>query len=166
MLSRIAFARLSSAAWMRGKATLLRTHIVNTNRTRVQIIKPRPGETRKLPPEPGGRGEDAKPSSTALREEERDQAEDERVEGDRLGEREAEPPDRLQLILHLRLAGDGLDLLAEDEADADARSDRAESRPHAERDRLAGVRHRGEVGGLSQRDQEISHWNNSSLDSQ
>src|SRR5680860_1206277 len=59
-------------------------------------------------------------------EEEGDQAEDEGVEGDRLGQREAEPADALQLVFHLRLAGDRLDLLAEDEADADAGADRAE----------------------------------------
>ena len=56
MFSRIALARLSSASWMRGKATLLSTHIVNRKRTRVQIISPRPGETRKLPPERGEAG--------------------------------------------------------------------------------------------------------------
>ena len=49
MFSRIALARLSSASWMRGKATLLSTHIVNPNTTSVQIISPSPGETRKLP---------------------------------------------------------------------------------------------------------------------
>ncbi len=50
MFSRIAAARFSSASWIRGKANLLRTHIVNRKRTSVQIISPRPGETRKLPP--------------------------------------------------------------------------------------------------------------------
>ena len=72
-------------------------------------------------------------------EEERDQAEDERVEGDRLAEREAEPADRLELVPHLGLAGDRLDLLAEDDADADAGADRAEPGADAEGDRLAGV---------------------------
>ena len=43
MFSRIAFARLSSASWMRGKATLLSTHIVNPNSARVQIIRPERG---------------------------------------------------------------------------------------------------------------------------
>ena len=50
MLSRIAFARFSSASPILGRATLLSTHIVNANRTRVQIISPSAGETRKLPP--------------------------------------------------------------------------------------------------------------------
>ncbi len=50
MLSRIAFARFSSASPIFGNAVLLRTHIVTPNSTRVQIISPRPGETRKLPP--------------------------------------------------------------------------------------------------------------------
>ena len=48
--SAISLARLSSASWMRGNATLLRTHIVNPKTSRVQIISPRPGLTRKLPP--------------------------------------------------------------------------------------------------------------------
>jgi hypothetical protein len=78
-------------------------------------------------------------SSTTGLEEEGDQAEDERVEGDGLGQREAEPADALQLVLHLGLAGDRLDLLAEDEADADAGADRAEPGADAEGDRLAGV---------------------------
>ena len=47
--SAIALARLSSASRIRGKATLLSTHIVNPNTSSVQIISPRPGETRKLP---------------------------------------------------------------------------------------------------------------------
>ena len=48
--SAIVLARLSSASWIFGKATLLNTHIVKRKRTSVQIIRPRPGETRKLPP--------------------------------------------------------------------------------------------------------------------
>jgi hypothetical protein len=71
-------------------------------------------------------------------EEEGDQPEDEGVEGDGLGEGEAEPADALKLVFHLRLAGDRLDLLAEDEADADAGADRAEARADTEGDRLAG----------------------------
>ena len=112
----------------------------------VQIISPSQGETRKLPPPSSPpsaaaaseRGDVGQTSSIGL-EEERDQAEDERVEGDRLGQREAEPADRLQLVLHLGLAGDGLDLLAEDDADADAGADRAEAGADTEGDRLAGV---------------------------
>ena len=49
MDSRIALARLSSASWIRGKATLLSTYIVNPKTISVQIISPRPGLTRKLP---------------------------------------------------------------------------------------------------------------------
>ena len=48
--SAISFARLSSASWILGKATLLRKHIVIPKKSRVQIISPSPGETRKLPP--------------------------------------------------------------------------------------------------------------------
>jgi hypothetical protein len=36
---------------MRGNASLLSTYMTIRNRTRVQIISPSPGETRKLPPE-------------------------------------------------------------------------------------------------------------------
>jgi hypothetical protein len=72
-------------------------------------------------------------------EEEGDQAEDERVEGDGLGQGEAEPANLLQLVLHLGLAGDRLDLLTEDEADADAGADRAQPGANAECDRLAGI---------------------------
>src|SRR4051812_20944936 len=89
-------------------------------------------------------------------EEEGDQAEDERVEGDGLGEREAEPPDRLQLVLHLGLAGDGLDLLAEDEADAHTGADRAEPRADAERDRLPGIGDAG-VGDATRLGNEVNH---------
>ena len=91
--SAIVFARLSSASWIFGKASLLSTHIVNRNRTSVQIISPSPGETRKLPPSSfprvGGEDEDAgylteDQLHLAGLEEEGDQAEDEGVEGDRL----------------------------------------------------------------------------------
>src|SRR5215210_2207629 len=78
-------------------------------------------------------------------EEERDQAEDERVEDDRLGEGEAEPLDARDLLAHLGLTGDRLDHLAEDVAHADARADRAEPGADAERDRLEAV---GGVGCL------------------
>src|SRR4051794_39854108 len=70
-------------------------------------------------------------------EEEGDQAEDERVEGHGLGQGEAEPADALELVFHLRLASDRLDLLAEDEADADAGADRAKAGTDAQCDRLA-----------------------------
>src|SRR3712207_4617821 len=92
----------------------------------VQTMSPRPGSTRNDPPS------SSPPPSAAARirmfarsvtfglEEERDQAEDERVEHDRLGEREAQPLDRGDLVTHLGLAGHRLDDLAEDVADADA----------------------------------------------
>ena len=50
MFSLIALARFSSASPIRGKATLLSTQSVIPNKSRVQIISPSPGETRKLPP--------------------------------------------------------------------------------------------------------------------
>ena len=70
----------------------------------------------------------------------------------------AEPADALQLVFHLGLAGDRLDLLTEDEADADAGADRAEAGSDAEGDRLAGGFHafigdggddRGQIHGKS-----------------
>src|SRR5215211_4114181 len=72
-------------------------------------------------------------------EEERDEAEHERVEDDRLGQGEAEPLDARDLLPHLGLACDRLDHLAEDVPDADARADRAEAGAHAERDGLEAV---------------------------
>ncbi len=49
MFSRIALARLSSSAWIRGSAARPRTNIVTPNTISVQIISPSAGETRKLP---------------------------------------------------------------------------------------------------------------------
>src|SRR4051794_19747158 len=121
--SSIATRRLSSASWIGGKANLRRSRIVTPNAISVQTITPTPGWTRKLP----------LPAAVtcrapiALTEEEGDQAEDERVEHDRLGEREAQPLDRCDLVAHLGLAGDRLDDLAEDVADADAGTDRPEA---------------------------------------
>src|SRR3954447_20491341 len=129
----IAIRRLSSASWIGGDADLRSSMIVMPNAISVQIITPTPGWTRKLP----------LPAAVtcraliALTEEERDQAEDERVEHDRLGEGEAQPLDRGDLVAHLGLARDRLDHLAEDVADADARADRAEAGTDAEGDRLA-----------------------------
>src|SRR5581483_11052522 len=153
MLSRIALARFSSASPIRGSAKRESTNRVSPNAISVQIISPSAGETRKLPLE------DASGISAAIwgvLEEERDQPEDERVEGDGLGQREAEPADRLQLVLHLGLARHGLDLLAEDDADAHAGSDRAEAGPDAERDRLAGVGDPG-VGDAARRRNGVNH---------
>src|SRR5438128_476385 len=113
------------------------------NAISVQIINPMPGWTRKLPPPSSsaatGRAAAMMEIGSIGLEEEGDQAEDERVERDGLGEGEAEPADALQLVRHLRLTRDRLDLLAEDDSDADAGSDRAESGTDAERDRLEPV---------------------------
>src|ERR1700693_5729854 len=100
---------------MRGKASLESSTIVSTNAISVHTITPRLGETRKLP-----LLEAAIVGSAPidLAQEERDQAEDERVEDDRLGQCEAQPLDRGDLVAHLGLAGDALDHLAEDVADA------------------------------------------------
>ena len=74
-----------------------------------------------------------------LDEDVRQEAADQAVEDDRLGEREAEPLDALELTAELGLAGDALDHRAEDVADADAGPERAETDAESERDRLAGV---------------------------
>ena len=68
-----------------------------------------------------------------------EQAGDEAVEEARLGQREAEPLQLGDLVAHLGLAGDRLDRLAEDDADADAGADGAEAAADAEADRLAGL---------------------------
>src|SRR5215831_1110108 len=66
---------------------------------------------------------------------------EEPVEDDRLGQREAEPLDALQLTAKLRLAGDGLDHRAEDVADADAGAERAEADAQGKADGLPGLGH-------------------------
>src|SRR5213595_3848832 len=76
-----------------------------------------------------------------------EQAADEAVEDDRLGEREAQPLDALQLAAELGLPRDGLDHRAEDVADADAGAERAETDAERERDRLAGLGHVAGGGG-------------------
>src|SRR3954452_6580971 len=132
-VSSIAFWRLSSAFWMRGNTALLRMYIATPKVSSVQTISPMPGWTRKLPL-PAATG-----SPVIGLEEERDQTEDEGVEDDRLGQGEAQPLDRGDLVAHLGLARDGLDDLAEDVADADAGADRAEAGADAQRDGLAGL---------------------------
>src|ERR1700722_8213200 len=62
----------------------------------------------------------------------------EAVEEAGLGEGEAQPLQLRDLVSHLRLAGGGLDRLAEDDADADAGADRAESAADTQADRLSG----------------------------
>src|SRR5581483_3108570 len=87
-----------------------------------------------------------------LDEDEGEQAAEEAVEHDCLGEREAEPHDSLELSAQLRLARDRLDHRPEDGADADACADGAETDAEAEGDRLAffdlrrGGREQGEDG--------------------
>src|ERR1041385_6817490 len=98
----------------------------------VQIISPTLGVIRKLPPLDSA----AKGAVIGL-EEEGDQARHQAVEEAGLGEREAEPLDRGDLVAHLRLAGDGLDDLAEDDADADAGAHGAQAAADAEGDRPA-----------------------------
>src|SRR5918994_3842529 len=136
--SSIAFWRLSSASAIRGNAIFASTYIETPKTTSVQIISPMPGETRKLPPSSA-----AKMTGFVTRsplEEEGDQARHEAVEEARLGEGEAEPLDRGDLVAHLGLARHGLDDLAEDDADADAGAHGAEAAAHAQGDRLARVR--------------------------
>src|SRR4051794_24157812 len=124
--------RLSSASAIRGNATFASTSSVTPKTTSVQIISPTFGLTRKLPPE----------SSAAIRgaivlEEEGDQARHEPVEEAGLGEGEAQPLDGRDLVAHLRLAGDRLDHLAEDDADAHAGAHGAEAAADTEGDRAA-----------------------------
>src|SRR3954454_847518 len=111
---------------MRGNASRRRTSSVMPNAISGQTITPSPGWPRKSPPPEAVTVMSCK-VAIRLGEEEGDQAEDERVEHDRLGEREAQPLDRRDLVAHLGLAGDRLDHLAEDVADADAGADGAES---------------------------------------
>src|SRR3954462_8044402 len=101
----IAIRRLSSASWIGGNANLRSSRIVMPNAISVQIITPTPGCTRKLPLPEAMTCE----ALIVLTEEERDQAEDERVEHDRFREGEAQPLDRRDLVAHLGLAGDRLD---------------------------------------------------------
>src|SRR5918994_2958350 len=155
--SSIAFWRLSSASAIRGNAIFASTYIETPKTTSVQIISPMPGETRKLPPSSA-----AKMTGFVTRsplEEEGDQARHEAVEEARLGEGEAEPLDRGDLVAHLGLARHGLDDLAEDDADADAGAHGAETTANTEGDRLARVR--AVLGGGEDEGEEgCEHWRN------
>src|SRR3954454_13896876 len=104
-------------------------------------MSPMPGVTRKLPPPPDSEAASGTVFASAVidLEEERDEAEDEGVEDDRLGQGEAEPLDRGDLVAHLGLAGQRLDDLAEDEADAHAGADGAEAGADAQRDRAQAL---------------------------
>src|SRR4051794_29633207 len=140
--SSIACWRLSSASVMAGHAHLRRTKNATRNASTVQIISPTLGLTRKLEFSSvvvvAASGVTSA-SICLLAQEEGDEAEDEGVEHDRLGQREAEPLDRGDLVAHLGLTGHRLDDLAEDVADADARADGAEAGADAQGDRLAGL---------------------------
>src|SRR5215211_4273398 len=129
------------------------------NRNSVQTISPTLGLTRKLPPLSSSAWAKMTVGRVIGLEEEGDQARHEPVEEARLGEREAEPLDRRDLVAHLGLARHGLDDLAEDDADADTGADGAEAAAHAEGDGLArvgaGIR-LGEDGG-DERKQQIEH---------
>src|SRR5215213_9060068 len=156
--SSIARWRRSSASPMRGKATLLSTYAEIPKTSSVQIISPTLGETRKLPPESSAAMVTGRSSIGGLQEE-GDQTRHQAVEEARLGEREAEPLDARDLVAHLGLPGDGLDDLAEDDADADAGADGTQAATHAEGDRPPGVRARvrlGEDGG-DQGEKQIEH---------
>src|SRR4051794_14970846 len=132
--------RLSSASWIFGNASRLSRDIEMPNASSVQIMSPTPGWTRTLPDPAATRDGALSMLGSAAREEERDEAEDEGVEHDRLGEREAQPLDRRDLVPHLGLAGHRLDDLAEDVADADARADGAEAGTDAEGDAREALR--------------------------
>src|SRR4051794_10390022 len=156
--SSIARWRLSRASAIRGNARRASTTMAATNTTSVQIIRPTPGLTRKLPP----LSEEAAVTVTVAMdesigsrlEEEGQQAGHEAVEHAGLGEREAQPLDRGDLVAHLRLTGDRLDHLAEDVADADAGARGTQAAADAECDGLAGLRagvgRLGEVGDDSE----------------
>src|SRR3954467_3624610 len=125
--------RLSSASVIRGNTAFHRTMKTIPKTTSVQIMTPMTGSTR-----PGGSSA-ASSRLIAVLQEEGDQARHQAVEEAGLGKGETQPLDGRDLVAHLRLAGDGLDHLAEDDADADAGADGAEAATNTEGDRLAGV---------------------------
>src|SRR5215211_5995677 len=96
--------------WIGPNAKRFRTQNVTPNETRVQII--RPGTTLI-------RSESAS-GSIGLDEDEGEQAAEQAVEDDRLGECESEPHDPLQLAAQLRLASDRGDHVPEDVPDTDS----------------------------------------------
>src|SRR3954469_19893472 len=144
--SSIACWRLSSASAIRGNASLASRNIATKNTISVQIIRPTPGLTRKLPPL-SDEDDEAAVTVTVARvenirsglEEEGQQAGHEAVEHAGLGEREAQPLERGDLVAHLGLTGDRLDHLAEDVADADAGTRGPEAASDAEGDGTTGL---------------------------
>src|SRR4051794_37055229 len=117
------------------------------NATIVQIIRPGVTWMRALL---------ASISSASSNQDVGEQAADEAVEHDGLGEREAEPLDALQLTTELGLTRDRLDHRAEDVPDADAGAERAEADTKSECNRLAGLDRVARRGG----DDGMEHWVN------
>src|SRR5512133_1120618 len=99
--------------------------------TSTQIIRPGVGLMRRMLSSARGTAE--------LPDEERHERHQEGVERDRLGQRQAEEHEALELAAELRLPADPLDRLADQVAHARARPDRAEARAEAERDDLRGL---------------------------
>src|SRR5438309_5236700 len=128
---------------MRGKASLESRNIVTPKTSSVQIISPMPGSIRKPPLEASTRA----PEGIACAIEPSIDSDDERgeqpghepVEEARLGQSEAEPLQLRDLVAHLGLAGDRLDCLAEDDADAHTGAHGAEATADSEADRLTGL---------------------------
>src|ERR1700760_4215664 len=133
--------RRSSASEMRGNASFESSTIVIPKTSSVQIIRPMPGLIRKLPFDAASTTEVGctRAAGIALDDERGQQAGDEAVEEASLGQGEAEPLQLRDLVAHLRLTRDRFDRLAEDDADADAGADCAESSTNTESDRLAGL---------------------------
>src|SRR5215218_6682295 len=132
--------RRSSASAICGKAYFFSSQPEIPKTSSVQTISPTSGETRKLPPSSAvSAAMTTAPNMIALDDERGQQARDEAVEHARLGQGEAEPLDRGDLVAHLRLARDRLDHVAEDVADADAGTGGTESATHAQGDLAARV---------------------------
>src|SRR5581483_9857424 len=95
-------------------------------------------------------------TSIELDEDVAEESAQEAVEDDRLGEREAEPHQALQLTAELGLACDRLDHRAEDVADAGARARGPGADAESECDRLAGVDHRRVLDGCCEQESDHS----------
>src|SRR5665811_80650 len=130
--------RSSMVFWICAKPKRLRTRKTIRKQTSVQIIRPGTTVIREL----------AATGISKIRfpldQDEGQEAADQTVEDDGLGQREADPHDSLKLTAQLRLARDRLDHRAEDVAQADAGAERAEADTESERERLS---HLGDVAG-------------------
>src|SRR5665811_1263896 len=128
---------------MRGNANFESRNIVAPKTSSVHTIRPMPGSIRKPPLEAitwvPAAGRCASELSIASDDERGEQAGHESVGEASLGQGEAQPLQLGDLVAHLRLAGDRLDRLAEDDADADAGADGTEASTDAQADRLAGL---------------------------